>query len=138
MPGTGHPIKEKRLDIKSDLNVLSEVRRFLRKIFAGIADDPVNRMELAANEVTANIIKHAYHGRTDQPIAIQATVEPDRICVSFFDRGASFAPEHVPEPLFDGSQEGGFGLFIVSQVVDEFRYLPDEEGNRTKLCIFLP
>jgi len=138
MPGTGQPIKEKRLDVTSDLNVLSEVRRFLRQTFAGIAEDPVDRMELAANEVAVNIIKHAYKGGTGHPIAIRATVGPDRLCVSFFDRGAPFDPDHVPAPLFDGSQEGGFGLFIVSEVVDEFHYLPSVEGNHTNLCIFLP
>lgn len=132
------PIKDKRLQITSDLHLLAEVRRFLRKTFDGIAGDPVDRMELAANEVTANIIKHAYRGRTDQPIAIRATVRPDRICVSFFDRGHPFSPEKIPEPLFDGSQEGGFGLFIVAQVVDRFDYLPGEKGNRTTLCILLP
>lgn len=132
------PIKDKRLQITSELHLLAEMRRFLRETFHGIPSDPVDRMELAANEVTANIIKHAYQGLTDQPIAIRATVRPDRICVSFFDRGRPFSPEAIPEPLFDGSQEGGFGLFIVAQVVDQFHYLPDEEGNRTTLCILLP
>ncbi|VFQ46502.1 ATP-binding protein [Desulfoluna butyratoxydans] len=138
MPGPGPIINEQCLDVTSDLNVLSDVRRFLRDVFAGIADDPVNRMELAANEVAANIIRHAYKGAPGHAIVIRAQVGPDRICVSFFDHGAPFDPEQVPAPLFDGSQEGGFGLFIVSEVVDEFRYLPSAEGNRTTLCIFLP
>ncbi|SCY42957.1 ATP-binding protein [Desulfoluna spongiiphila] len=138
MPGTGQPIKEKHLDVTSDLSVLSDVRHFLREVFAGIADDPVDRMELAANEVAANIIKHAYKGNNGHRIVIRATVSPDRICVHFFDHGAPFDPAHVPPPLFDGSQEGGFGLFIVSEVVDEFHYLPSGEGNHTNLCIFLP
>ncbi len=138
MPETEHPIIEKNLQVQSDLQVLSEVRGFLRKVFAGIPDDPVDRMELAANEVTANIIKHAYRGQPGQPISIRATVQTDRICVSFIDHGNPFEPDEVPQPLFDGSQEGGFGIFIVSQVVDRFTYHPNENENRTKLCIFLP
>ncbi|WP_300673924.1 ATP-binding protein [Desulfoluna sp.] len=133
-----HLIKDKTLQVKSDLQVLPEIRRFLREMFTDIPEDPVDRMELAANEVAANIIKHAYQGRPDQPISIRATVQPDRICVRFVDRGRTFDPENVPAPHFDGSQEGGFGLFIVSRVVDRFDYLPDEKENQTTLCIHLP
>ncbi|BCS95210.1 hypothetical protein DSLASN_08420 [Desulfoluna limicola] len=138
MPDTERPIIEKTLHVQSDLQVLAEVRRFLREVFAGVPDDPVDRMELAANEVTANIIRHAYQGQPEHPITIRAALRDDRICVSFIDHGSSFEPDEVPQPLFDGSQEGGFGLFIVSQVVDRFTYHPNEDENHTSLCIFLP
>lgn len=138
MPETTRPIAEKTLHIPSDLQFLATVRVFLREVFAGLADDPVDRMELAANEVTVNIMKHAYRGLADGSIAIRAAVHPDRICVTFADRGVPFNPEAVPQPIFDGSQEGGFGLFIVSRVVDRFDYHAGGDENRTTLCIRLP
>lgn len=128
---------DETLHIKSDLKILAQIRLFLRRVFTDISLDPVERMELAANEVAANIIKHAYKDRPQQPITIRATTHPDRICVHFTDKGASFVLEDVPLPNFDGSREGGFGLFIVSQVVDQFTYHPGKDKNHTMLCIFL-
>ena len=30
--------------------------------------------------------------------------------------------------MFDGTQEGGFGMYIISQSMDEVRYYRDEAG----------
>lgn len=128
---------DETIHLKSDLRVLAQMRLFLRRVFNDINLDPVERMELAANEIAANIIKHAYKDRPLQPITIRATTHPDRICVNFTDKGVSFILKDVPPPQFDGSQEGGFGLFIVSQVVDQFTYHPGGDKNHTMLCIFL-
>jgi len=31
--------------------------------------------------------------------------------------------------VFDGTQEGGFGMYIISQSMDEVRYHRDERGR---------
>ncbi len=133
-----HFIIDKTIHLKSDLKILAELRAFLRDVFTGIADDPVERMELAANEVATNIIKHAYKNHAHHAITIRATVYPHEICVDFTDSGTPFIPESIPLPCFDGSQEGGFGLFIISEVLDQFIYRPAIDKNHTHLSISLP
>lgn len=45
----------------------------------------------------------------------------------------AFDPDDVPDPVFDCSKDGGFGLFIIVQSVDEVAYLIDEHGG-TVFC----
>jgi anti-sigma regulatory factor (Ser/Thr protein kinase) len=58
----------------------------------------------------------------------------DRIVLRLHHLGGTFDPEAVKPPVFDGSEEGGFGMYIIAQSVDEVRYDRDERGrNRISL-----
>jgi anti-sigma regulatory factor (Ser/Thr protein kinase) len=58
--------------------------------------------------------------------------------IEFVDKGKGFNPETVPQPEFDGSREGGFGLYIVSQIVDDVVYTRGKDNaNYTQLKILL-
>jgi anti-sigma regulatory factor (Ser/Thr protein kinase) len=48
--------------------------------------------------------------------------------------GAPCDPASVPPPAFDGSQESGFGLYLIKQSVDDVRYYRDARGRN---CIAL-
>jgi anti-sigma regulatory factor (Ser/Thr protein kinase) len=80
------------------------------------------------------VMRHAYGGRTDRLIQIVAEAFDDRIVLRLHHLGQSFDPAAVRPPVFDGSQEGGFGMFIISQSVDEVRYHRDERGRH---CIMM-
>jgi len=41
----------------------------------------------------------------------------------------------VPPPVFDGSTDGGFGLFIISKCVDFVSYSTDMQDRSTILLI---
>jgi phosphoserine phosphatase RsbU/P len=130
---------EARFDFESDLNQLESVRSFVQKFCENIPDSLLdhNRNEqiiLAVNEAAANIIKHAYQGRSEEKIQITAEVSADRLAVRLYDWGKDFDPESVQDPKFDGSQEGGFGIYIIAQSVDEVNYFRDADGRN---CIEL-
>jgi sigma-B regulation protein RsbU (phosphoserine phosphatase) len=135
--------KQASLELLSDLKNLETCRAFVRNICDETAHPAVNeaftcQLELAVNEAVANVMRHAYDGCSDQPIQISAEVFADRITFQIRHRGSHFAPHTVPRPMFDGSKDGGFGLFIMAQSVDEVVYtpdmLPDEFGGK---CISL-
>jgi len=134
---------ESKFELTSDLSNLNDVRIFVRevcqKIPAGrIKTHEIEKIVLAANEVVVNIIKHAYQGRNDGQIQIDANVSKNAITFQFFDRGEPFDPDSAEAPKFDGSQDGGFGLYIISQSVDEVTYSRSEEGlNCTRVKINL-
>ena len=122
------------LKIKNNLTELAEVRSFVRKFCESIPDihlnnNRINLIELAATEVTANIIKHAYDGHSDEQIWINALLSDDKIVFRFYDWGKEFELKSVPSPVFDGSLSGGFGLHIISHTVDEVTYSRDEKGR---------
>ena len=125
---------ESELEITSDLKELERVRVFIRKFCAGVKDSSldakrISMIELAATEVTVNIIKHAYQSRSGETIQINAEASADEIEIRFYDKGEQFDPELVPQPVFDGSREGGFGLHIITHTVDEVLYSRDEQGR---------
>ncbi|MEE9612996.1 MAG: ATP-binding protein [Desulfatiglandales bacterium] len=95
-------------------------------------EEGVWQLELAVNEAVSNIIKHAYLGRKDQTIQIEADAFADRFIVTIFYWGKAFdPPESVPLPTLDYSRERGLGLFLIENCVDEVNYSRDNSGKNS-------
>ncbi len=97
-------------------------------------EDDVAELELAVNEAASNIMKHAYHGRADQRIQLEADAFPGRLSIRLHHLGDSFDPAAVSPPALDGSRESGFGVYLITKSVDDVRYSRDERGRN---CIAL-
>lgn len=137
--GYCHPAGTAQLECLSDLNNLEACRAFVRKVCYEIAspsmdEDFCSQLELAITEAVANVMRHAYDGRPDQPIQLSAQVFTDRIAFQIRHRGTSFKPDNIAAPPFSRSRDGGFGLFIIAQSVDEASYTSDKQGGN---CISL-
>lgn len=129
-----HKASQTKLAIKAELAELKTVRQFVRRFLTDlpkglISEDRVDLIELAANEVVANIIRHAYDESNEENIFIEANLADNRIDFKFYDWGKAWNPNDAPPPEFDGSKEGGFGLYIISQAVDNVSYLRDQDGK---------
>jgi len=135
----GETIAQAELEVVSDLTELGRIRTFVRSfcregISPAMTDERVSQFELAVTEVASNIMRHAYRGRTDQLIQISADASADRVRLRLSHTGESFDPKAVGPPAFDGSREGGFGVYIVAHSVDEVRHGRDGRGRN---CISL-
>ena len=133
------PAARAEIEIDSDLKHLHEAREFVRTFCrnlpgARLDEEGQISLELAVDEAASNIMKHAYHGRRDQPIRLEAEASDDRISIRLHYLGEGFDPSKIPSPPLDGSRESGFGAYIISQTVDEVRYQRDERGRN---CIVL-
>jgi phosphoserine phosphatase RsbU/P len=133
------PIAHAELEVSSDLSQLATIRAFVRRFCRELpspplSEDHIDQLELAVTEATSNIIRHAYRGRTDQRIQIEADGFADRIYLRLYYLGEAFDPETVALPAFDGSRQGGFGVYIIARSVDEVRYSRDERG-RNCICL---
>jgi len=127
------PLARADLEIRSDLSDLARARAFVRDFCAGISAGCVDRndvaaLELAVNEAASNVMKHAYRGRTDQRIVLDAEAFPDHLILRLHHLGESFDPATAPPPALDGSRESGFGLYLISRTVDDVRYGRNERG----------
>ena len=106
------------MEIRSDLRELRQVRHFVRQFCEALddpvpAEDVVDALVLAANEAASNIMLHAYHGRTDQSIQVEAVALPEAIALKFRHLGAGFDPATLAPPVLDGTRESGFGTYII-------------------------
>jgi sigma-B regulation protein RsbU (phosphoserine phosphatase) len=139
-PKITEPLVHSELELSSDLAELARAREFVQEFCRQegsftMEEEQVWQLELAVNEAVSNIIKHAYLGRAHQRIHIEAEGFDDRIIVSIYHWGEAFdPPESVQLPELDGSQESGFGLFLIDSNVDETTYCEDKNG---KNCIRL-
>ncbi len=130
------------MKFSSDLSELSRIRHFVRDgciaVFPQLLnEDRISMIELAVTEVVTNIIRHAYGGVSDKPIEISIGFENNALMIEFLDQGKSFDPDRAPPPKFDGSREGGFGLYIISHIADDVVYEKRQNNtNRTLLKIY--
>ena len=82
-------------------------------------------IELAVTEALANAVEHGC--RHDTCKSIEVCVECDRargVLIIVRDPGEGFDPANLPSPLH-GQQvysEGGRGVFLINQLMDEVRY----------------
>jgi serine/threonine-protein kinase RsbW len=136
------PMVRLKQDYQSNLQQLAAMRAFVRGacLQAGWqekADNaPLIRLELALTEAMTNVIRHGYEGKDGQPIEMVVEADGEQAAILISHQGRCFDPESadIPPPTFDGSREGGFGLYMIKQCCDDVQYFEAEPGTR---CIRL-
>jgi anti-sigma regulatory factor (Ser/Thr protein kinase) len=98
-----------------DRDVLSKVRERLHRVLEehGVRVDAIERAKLVLGELVGNVARHA-------PGAVQIVVDMTTASpvLHVVDEGTGF--ERLPELPRDVLSEGGRGLFIVSELTQEF------------------
>jgi sigma-B regulation protein RsbU (phosphoserine phosphatase) len=129
------------LELENEIVHVPLVRKFVQDFCKLDRDNPladflIDRLTLAATEVVTNIMRHAYRDQSGGKIQMLARLTQRHIQVEFFDRGAAFNPSQVAAPKFDGTEEGGYGMYIISRCVDRVVYERDRMGvNVTRLIL---
>jgi len=87
----------------------------------------------AASEIVTNIITHACRERSGD-LRVQLTLSSNSLQIDSYDDGDPFDIDQTAVPEPDEVQEGGYGLFVVRQIIDELEYQPaTPEGNHWRL-----
>jgi sigma-B regulation protein RsbU (phosphoserine phosphatase) len=125
---------EMKLELESDLAELVRVRNFLDQACSALFDfqvdtDLVDQLKLAVNEAVTNVILHGYKSESNKKIEIQVSTLNDFLQIQLQHQGISFEPNNVRLPSFDGSRDGGFGVFIIASIMDDVQYFRDSFGN---------
>jgi serine/threonine-protein kinase RsbW len=129
-----------RLDLPASNKYLSvlgaNLDAFIERI-EGVAEPRVAayNIQLAVNEICANIIAHAYRGAPGGRVVVTARLlaHPRRLLVELADTGAPFDPSQVAEPDLEGVQIHGYGLFLTRSLMDDVAYERRPEGNLWRL-----
>jgi serine/threonine-protein kinase RsbW len=118
----------------SELSRLSDMREFVgqacRQEWTTPADETtILQLQLVLSEAATNVIRHAYHGQAGQPIVLMLETHADQVCLTLYYNGLPFDPKSVSPPEFDGSSEGGFGVYMMEQWADQVTYFRDDDGR---------
>jgi len=123
------------LKIQSDPAQLAAVRKAVETYAAamGFDEKAVGDIGLCANEILANIIRHAYNGDTHRPIHINAQAEHGRLSIMIRDWGNGVDPMARPQPPYDPLTPGGVGLLCLRELMDEVTFTPQHDGMLTTM-----
>lgn len=126
------------------LESLSDFREFIKehcRDLPGVTDEILYDLQLAVDEACTNIITHGYADMSPGSVILDLELHPHKLTLSLTDFGHSFEPSNTPTPEVSASIEerelGGFGLFFISQSVDEVDYEVTEDGNTMRLTKYL-
>jgi anti-sigma regulatory factor (Ser/Thr protein kinase) len=101
----------------------------------GFSETAVADIGLCINEALANVIRHAYGGKTDQPVLVVAEQIDDPVDsparalrVTIRDWGSGVNPAALPPRQHDPLQPGGLGLICLRRLMDHVEFVPQPDG----------
>ena len=109
--------------------------------------DPVasGQVEICAVEAVTNAIRHAYHNKTGNEVSITLAVRDDQLAVEIVHTGLAMPPD-ARDRLTNGSNvfgfdpqnvdsvpEGGMGLQIIHDVMDQVSYRTENQVHTLQL-----
>lgn len=119
------------LTIESRAECIDDARNWVteRVHAAGFGDEPAGEIELALTEAIANVIEHAYRGAGTERIDVGVVIDGDVLRVLVRDWGAYFDPASYRGRDLDDPGEGGYGVFLMSQLMDDVTREPQPGGG---------
>lgn len=140
-PGHAY-VREMRLDRDDIPRALAELEQFCKT--RGVPSKTMYRLQVAVDEVVANILKHGFpdsdaaDSSTEPRVILSVALETGALAACVEDNGAPFnLIEDAPEPDFDLDLEsmpvGGLGVHIVKALTGELTYDRIEGRNRLVL-----
>jgi len=93
----------------------------------------LNDVKLAVTEACTNVIKHAFKYDPNKKFDIRIQISKKLIMVKIIYEDRNFEPEKIPNPDFSKIQEGGLGVFIMRNIMDDFVYSKNPENGEIVL-----
>lgn len=121
------------LTIPSECRMISVARAFVEAAcqVANLDKSNTHAVVLAVGEAFTNILRHAYHNRTDARLQIQCWIRPNSIEVCLHDQGEPFDVSTVPHFNPGEMRIGGRGVYLMRKLMDELKSYARPEGGNT-------
>ncbi|MHB0913668.1 MAG: ATP-binding protein [Armatimonadota bacterium] len=97
---------------------------------AKLSNEQVGDLLLAVGEACSNAVKFA--DKQSDHVHVTYSLEPDRLTVEVSNDGNGFLRPPVPR-VNDEMQEGGMGLWLIEQVMDELVISTDEGHTSVRM-----
>jgi serine/threonine-protein kinase RsbW len=121
--------------IRSDPRRFQDARTWVTEIAvgAGFLEHEAHHLSLAVSEACANAYVHAYGRKNDGRIDLQVVVENGDLYMTVRDYGTTFDFSRYQPPDLSSLPEGGYGIFLMRELMDEVRYTSMAVGTRVEL-----
>lgn len=121
------PSNRFHLSAPNALNAVPVVQAFIRScaMTMDFQEPELTHLEIVAEELSANILQHAYAAGEAVSFTVECLQEPEGLEIVFRDRGRPFDPELLPD--FTGVDPAtldippGLGLYLAARLIDVFQ-----------------
>ncbi|HEY2614615.1 MAG TPA: ATP-binding protein [Chthoniobacterales bacterium] len=124
-------MKKRKVEFSSHTGNLALMRKFVRRFLDAYPFSEKERtlMVLGVDEACTNIIRHAYHLRDDQLIAL--SLEGLRHCIRMRlrDYGKQVSASGMKGRAHDLIRPGGLGLHLIRNAFDKVDYILKARGT---------
>jgi serine/threonine-protein kinase RsbW len=126
------------IEVPAELSRLAEFTGAARRFAAaaGLPERRLNDIELAVEEIFANICEHGPAGTSAR---LECLDDGDSLVFEISDDAPPFDPLSRPDPDLDAPLEereiGGLGIFLVKKLMDDVRYERRGNGNSLRLVV---
>jgi anti-sigma regulatory factor (Ser/Thr protein kinase) len=138
-----------RLVVESELPNVALMAMAVNRIcsFYGMDETAAYQLEVCASEAATNAIVHAYGGLPGHEVTLAVSIENGSVILACADTGKSMGLEQIErvtlgriagEPVRNELREGGRGLEIIHEVMDEIQYTREGSSNCLKMTKRLP
>ena len=123
------------LSLPSETAYLGLVRELTKRMaeVAGFAEPVAERLALAVDEATTNVIEHAYHGSGDREIELRIEDRGPDFRVEVVDSGATVDPRAVPRVdlgrYVSERRTGGLGVHLMEKIMDSVTFRRSARRN---------
>jgi serine/threonine-protein kinase RsbW len=118
------------MHLRADPARVAAVRKMVEALaLLGGFDQPASeQIGLCLNEALANVIRHAYDGHGDQPIALTAEAAGGEMRLSIRDWGRGVVPPPISAAAKDPLVPGGLGMICMKRLMDQVEFHPQPDG----------
>jgi len=104
----------------------------------GFSEDRIEDLKTAVAEACMNAIEHGNQESQTAAVSVLLTAANEQLEVRVADEGLKSMPDVFPAPGRSGGENRGWGMFFISQLVDqvEITRLP-AGGNQVRMVIYL-
>lgn len=119
------------ITIPSRVECIDDARLWVleRARAAGLGTDAIDDLGLALTEALANVIEHAYCGAGDADIVVGTGSDDGAVTVHVRDWGRRFDRAAYAPRALDDPGEGGYGVFLIDQLMDAVTREPLPDGG---------
>ena len=133
-----------RLSVASATENLEAIREFVGGLAreAGFDENSAMQIELAVDEASTNVIKHAYRYDPAHTVDIVVKTDAEKMEIVISDRGKGFDVNKIPAPdiakKIAAAKPGGLGIHLMRSLMDEVHFfINPEKQNKVKLVKYL-
>jgi serine/threonine-protein kinase RsbW len=123
------------LCVPSETSFLGLVRDLTKRMAeqAGFEDGVAERLALAVDEATTNVIEHAYGGEHGRTVEIRFDVRGDELRIEVVDTGRMVDPRRMPDVdlgrYVTERRTGGLGVHLMEKIMDSVTFRRSARRN---------